>query len=199
MTAMTEKPRRKPFRSLRNDETELWSAFTRAIKPLKPRKSANMSFAPPALEPPQPAAAKPGSRAPVQRPAARPVPPPLPLAGFDRRLKRRIARGIADIDGRIDLHGFTEQHAYDALAAFLRRSASEGARVVLVITGKGTERGPAGSQRGVLRRQVPHWLASPPFRPHVLSFEPAHVGHGGEGALYVRLRRALRPDTRSQF
>lgn len=60
------------------------------------------------------------------------------------------------------------------------------ARLVLVITGKGAR---GEGERGVLKRQVPHWLALPEFRTLVVGFENAHITHGGEGALYVRLRR----------
>lgn len=191
MTSGLEKPRRTLWRGLRNDETELWAAVTRMIRPLKPHPVAEAPRHRPATEPPRPADAKPASRAAVAPSVARSVAPPL--ARFDRRLKRRIARGTADIDDRIDLHGLNERDAYEALIAFLRRAVAQRARVVLVITGKGTQPGPAGGQRGVLRRQVPHWLATQPLRAHVLSIEQAHVGHGGEGALYVRLRRPLQP------
>jgi DNA-nicking Smr family endonuclease len=60
---------------------------------------------------------------------------------------------------------------------------------VLVITGKGKRGEGDERERGVLRRQVPHWLAQPEFRDLVIGFEDAHVAHGGEGALYVRVRR----------
>ena len=73
------------------------------------------------------------------------------------------------------------------LRAFLRDAHANGHRTVLVITGKGKLG--AESDRGVLRRQVPQWLALPEFRALVVGFEEAHIGHGGEGALYVRLRR----------
>ena len=81
--------------------------------------------------------------------------------------------------------GLTQAEAHEALLRFLRRAQAEGAKFVLVITGKG---GPGGD-RGVLRRQVPLWLALPELRACVLGFDVAHVGHGGEGALYVRLRK----------
>ena len=71
---------------------------------------------------------------------------------------------------------------------FLRRAQSDGAKFVLVITGKGGRSG--DPDRGVLRRQVPLWLQLPELRDIVVGFEEAHVGHGGEGALYVRLRKA---------
>jgi DNA-nicking Smr family endonuclease len=81
----------------------------------------------------------------------------------------------------------TQDRAHRALLSFLRRAQADGARVVLVITGKGA-RGPA-SEPGVLRRAVPQWLALPEFRSLVVGYEIAHVTHGGEGALYVRVRR----------
>jgi DNA-nicking Smr family endonuclease len=76
--------------------------------------------------------------------------------------------------------------AHTALVHFLRRAQRHGGRFVLVITGKGTRAG----ERGVLRRQVPLWLGLPDLRDVVVGFEEAHAAHGGEGALYVRLRRA---------
>jgi DNA-nicking Smr family endonuclease len=60
------------------------------------------------------------------------------------------------------------------------------ARLVLVITGKG---GRSAGERGVLKRYVPQWLNLPEFRTLVIGFEEAHIAHGGEGALYVRVRR----------
>jgi DNA-nicking Smr family endonuclease len=116
----------------------------------------------------------------------RPVVPPL--APLDRRFKQKLARGSEPIDGRVDLHGLTQAEAHDLLARFLRTASAQGARVVLVITGKGGGAGSVG-ERGVLRRQVPLWLRTPALRDHVVGFAAAHVGHGGEGALYVRLRR----------
>jgi DNA-nicking Smr family endonuclease len=79
------------------------------------------------------------------------------------------------------------------LGAFLRRSQAEGAKLVLVITGKGaaaSAHGPGLSdERGVLRRMVPHWLRMADLRGVVMGFEEASLRHGGGGALYVRLRR----------
>ena len=82
----------------------------------------------------------------------------------------------------------TQTRAHRALSGFLQRAHSEGLTFVLIITGKG--RMGAESERGVLRRQVPQWLSLPEFRALVVGFEEAHTGHGGEGALYVRIRRS---------
>jgi DNA-nicking Smr family endonuclease len=86
----------------------------------------------------------------------------------------------------------TQAEAHQALRGFLRHSQAHGARLVIVVTGKGGapgELGPHGGERGVLRRLAPHWLREPDLRPVVLGFEEAGRAHGGSGALYVRLRR----------
>jgi len=111
------------------------------------------------------------------------------LEPFDRRLKQRLARGTEPIDARIDLHGKTQSEAHAALISFLRKAQSDGAKFVLVITGKGGGARDDWSERGVLKRQVPQWLKLPQFRGYVLGFEDAHLGHGGAGALYVRIKR----------
>lgn len=117
---------------------------------------------------------------------------PPSLSRLDQRTKRRLVRGSIPIDERLDLHGYTEAAAHSLLRGFLITARSRGARVVLVITGKGQgpgkdHRGP--HERGILRRAVPHWLADPSLRDVVLGFEEAHLAHGGAGAIYVRLRR----------
>src|SRR5262249_53904162 len=90
---------------------------------------------------------------------------------------------------RIDLHGKTQSEAHAALLSFLRKAQSDGAKFVLVITGKGGGARDDWSERGVLKRQVPQWLKLPEFRGYVVGFEDAHIGHGGAGALYVRIKR----------
>jgi DNA-nicking Smr family endonuclease len=108
---------------------------------------------------------------------------------IERRLKQRLGRGSQDIDARIDLHGRTQSQAHAALLRFVQKCQTDGARIVLVITGKGGSADDFASERGVLKRQVPLWLQLPEFRSYVLAVEEAHSGHGGAGALYVRLRR----------
>ena len=176
-------------RGLSDDERALWDTVTRAIAPLRKRRARNKA---PDTEPASsaPAPARP-ARVVVTPPAPksiqRPVPPPL--APLGRRMRSKLARGSEAIDARIDLHGMTQADAHSALAHFLRRAQHDGARVVLVITGKGARPGGEGSERGVLKRQVPLWLESGELRPFVIGFESAGMGHGGTGALYVRVRR----------
>lgn len=87
------------------------------------------------------------------------------------------------LEGRLDLHGMSQDLARAALSAFVLRGHGEGRRAILVITGKGA------SGDGVLRRRVPEWLAEPPLRPLIAGLTQAHRRHGGTGALYVTLRR----------
>ena len=172
-------------RDLSDEERALWSSLARSITPLRTLREPDKS-APPA-EKPAPRPVKPAN----VRIEAAPPKKSLPLAPLDRRLKQRVARGREPIDARIDLHGMTQSEAHRSLLSFLQRAQADGARIVLVVTGKGAsgQRGEPAIERGVLKRQVPNWLSLPEFRSFVLGFEDAHIGHGGQGALYVRVRR----------
>jgi DNA-nicking Smr family endonuclease len=180
--------RRRP---LSEDEHALWTGFTRSIKPLQRvrslAKSAGAAMLSTADAKAQPVST-PRSSADQEKPPAARKPPPL--APLERRFKQRVARGRDLIDARLDLHGFTQREAHAALLRFLRAAQADGARVALIVTGKGRGKGAAAHERGVLRRQVPMWLSTPEFRSLVVGFDDAHIGHGGDGALYVRLRRA---------
>ena len=168
-------------RSLSDDERVLWSTITRSIAPLKGRKRAEDA-----------AEIAPAETRSTARPAASPAatPPrrttPPPLAPIDRRTKQRLARGATEIGGRLDLHGLTQAEAHAALARFLHGAQARDVKVVLVITGKG---GSDGEGRGVLKRQVPMWLEGAELRSLVIGYDNAGIGHGGAGALYVRVRR----------
>jgi len=159
-------------RTLTREEKALWAHIQRSVAPFPGRR---LEPAPADPQPPSP-----------------PVFSPPPLVAMDRRALRKVKSGRRDIDGVLDLHGMTQSAAHDALNRFLHRKQREGASLVVVITGKGA----GGSafdpdrERGVLRRMAPHWLRMPDLRPLVLGFEAAAAHHGGDGALYVRLRRA---------
>ena len=185
----------------------IWEAATETLDPLKKRKGRVHE----AVE-----RAKAGKAPNITGPAVKrlaglqhrlselqPLPAPQkkkppPLADFDAKHARRIGTGKSVIDRRIDLHGMRQSEAHGALRRFLFGCHADGLRMVLVITGKGgppvrdadsrshwSER----EERGVLKRNVPHWLAEPELRAIVVSFTTAAVRHGGEGALYVHLRR----------
>lgn len=113
--------------------------------------------------------------------------PMPPASGLERRERIGLSRGTLPIESRIDLHGMRQVDAHSALIGFLMRARQAGHARVLVVTGKGSDE--PFSERGVLRRAVPHWLRGGELRALVLGFEEAARHHGGAGALYVRLRR----------
>ena len=87
----------------------------------------------------------------------------------------------------------TQKQAHAALLHFLTQAQAQDAKLALVVTGKGIGGAVgAASERGVLRRQVPLWLSLPESRRLIVSFQQAHASQGGEGALYLRLRRRPR-------
>jgi DNA-nicking Smr family endonuclease len=201
-------------RRLTEEEAELWAYVTRdakglrrrrrkaAIKPTTGDSKEDEAASPPAAVrdagPPPPSKAAGGpSRAPASvRPADGPLPlSPPPLAAFDWRQARRLAKGREEIEARLDLHGRRQHEAHAALRSFLYGCRARGFRHVLVITGKGGRRAESangwrsGEDRGVLRRLAPEWLREPEFREIVVSFTESHERHGGEGALYIKLRR----------
>ncbi len=188
MTGAGEPPEPRRRRELSAEERALWHGVARSVRPLRaPVRREAETRGPDTVAPAARTAHKAKAIKLVEPPrVVRPSPPPL--AVLARREKLKLARGRVGIDARIDLHGMTQAEAHMRLVRFLRRAQSDGAKFVLVITGKGARAG--DPDRGVLRRQVPHWLQLPDLRDAVVGFEEAHVAHGGEGALYVRLRRA---------
>ncbi|MFT4134572.1 Smr/MutS family protein [Labrys sp. (in: a-proteobacteria)] len=187
-------------KGLSAEDSELWAFVTREVIPLKRRRRKLAKAATKAADTlPEPAApqvkpaVKPKSAA--SRPAKPPAAPPIPpIAPIDKRERRQVVRGTRAIDARIDLHGMRQAEAHGALRGFLAIAQMRGYSMVLVITGKGGggDMTFSGDERGVLRRVVPQWLRMPDLRPLILGFEEAHHGHGGSGALYVRLRRIRR-------
>lgn len=201
---------RRP-RGLTPGERALWEAHARRYRPLgaQPPAAASPDPPPPPVKAPPPAPAPPAPKAVVPippfrvgeraramgsaaKPSAAPAAPPAPIPA-DRRARRALARGRLSPEARLDLHGMTLDRAHPALLRFVARAHTEGLRLVLVITGKGRageeDLDPVARPRGVLRRQVPDWLSQPPLSGIVQGMAPAHRRHGGEGALYVRLRR----------
>ena len=112
---------------------------------------------------------------------------------MDTKAYVKLKRGKLVPEGRIDLHGMTLAQAHPSLIGFILSAAAAQKRLVLVITGKGKLRddfAPMPARQGILRHQVPQWLAMPPMGPLVMQIAPAHISHGGEGAYYVYLRKS---------
>lgn len=179
---------RRGERKLTGEDRILWAKVAKSVTPM-PGRAADFD------EPEEPAApAAPVATQPPPGPAQPRVPgsgpPPAgatsqPARGLDRPTRAKLAKGRLAIEGKVDLHGLTQGEAHSLLLSFLRRAHADGRRHVLVVTGKGASLG----SDGVLRRAVPCWFATPPFRALVGAHEPAARHHGGTGALYVRLRR----------
>lgn len=175
-------------RPLTREDRRLWDRLERTLDKTRARSSepevadepAPEGKAPPRfVKPPKPPVAPTVARASTPRPA--PVSAPHEL---EPRRQRRLARERDPIDARIDLHGLSRFQAQDALTAFLLTAQARGYRAVLVVTGKGSRGTP-----GVIRSSVADWIAHPPLRLIVSGVSNAHRRHGGEGALYVTLRR----------
>ncbi|SOE16966.1 DNA-nicking Smr family endonuclease [Hoeflea halophila] len=170
---------------LSHEDRIIWARVARTVDPFPGKKipeddwfavetPANEKLSPPSRP------VRPVTPGPAVKPAVRQQPHPI-----EKPVIRKLARGRLPIDGRIDLHGLTQSEAHNLLFGFLARAHERGLRHVLVITGKGASRG----SEGALKRVVPVWLAKPEFRFLISGYEDAARGHGGEGALYIRLRR----------
>lgn len=201
--------------ALSDEERTLWEHAARGLKPLRGKKlrvsdaredlSRGTAASP---REPEKGKAQSGTRR-TERHPAKPekVTAPPPLSDVDRRKARRIGTGRIDIEARIDLHGMRQSEAHAALRRFLKAAYAAERRWMLVITGKGTAlrrgveeeteaaSGYGEAERGVLRRNVPRWLAEPELRSIVVGYTAAAIRHGGAGALYVQLRRRNRSKT----
>jgi len=166
---------RRAQRSLSESERALWHGAVRDTSPLRGKT-------------PPPPSASPETPPVSNVPATPPQRAPHALGtGLDRRSAERLRRGKRPVEARLDLHGMTQAEAHAALERFITRAAADGLRVVLVITGKGRPEEVGGT--GILQRAVPRWLAEPALAAQVLAIAPARPVHGGDGALYVLLRR----------
>ncbi|MEL7544218.1 MAG: Smr/MutS family protein [Pseudomonadota bacterium] len=216
-----EKPMPSRGRPLHPEESRIWRQVTDSVTPLSDRAitSPGDDFAemmrqhdlsPPArpVRSGQPAGGEsvPATRRQMLPPAA--SQPVASLGTFESKRFRQLSRGSVGIDATLDLHGLRQHEAHGALRRFLVQAQARGARYVTVITGKGSRAGDnreetdtwgtwgAPRERGVLRRVVRQWLEDAEFRSLVVSYTTAPRHHGGEGALYVHVRRGNKPTQR---
>lgn len=193
---------RRP-RHLSSEERALWDRVAERAKPLGPKDTAPQPVPPkpkPTPRPTPPHMPLPDFEVGQHASAARPHDIMRPLVdrlaalpvNMDNKSFTKMKRGKIHPEARIDLHGLTLAEAHPELQSFILGSHAMGRRLVLVITGKGKDRddgGPIPTRHGVLRHQVPQWLALPPLRQVILQITPAHLKHGGHGAYYVYLKR----------
>lgn len=213
---MTQKKTNKRHRTVNEDEKTLWEVFTRDVKPLrrKKRKGGDAVFVPEDEETHSsdtaiswPDKLSENIEQSEQNRAARNLPSarnadrgpqiknralddlkPGITHGIDRSTANKFQKGKMQIDGRIDLHGMTQEVAHNALNSFIEESWRAGKRCVLVITGKGSRPDEYG-RTGLLRQRTPQWLSAPRLRTRILAINQAQIQHGGSGAFYVLLKR----------
>jgi DNA-nicking Smr family endonuclease len=184
-------------RRLGPDEQALWGrviADVRPLKPVPPGPTASLAATESAPAPATKVVRRPArpvptaGPAPLARPAAA-VPGETLDGGWDRRLRR----GMASPDMVIDLHGYTLAQAHGVLETGLAQALAQGARMMLLVTGKPPKvRGSALDRpgRGAIRAVIGDWLTGSAHAARIAAVRNAHPRHGGAGALYVILRRA---------
>lgn len=194
--------KRRDRSGLSTEDEALWAHVTDSVTRIKLKRRVSRAVADESE-----GEARPKRSAPVLHPHAHVKPVhqvspvvaarAIPQAPIEPRKAKRVARGRDEIEARIDLHGMRQSEAHGALRGFLHRAFHNGCRMVLVITGKGRDADEdrhapfdmfQDRDRGVLRRNVPRWLAEPDMRAIVVGYASAHVRHGGDGAFYVQLR-----------
>ncbi|PTQ61077.1 DNA-nicking Smr family endonuclease [Sphingomonas aurantiaca] len=208
--------RKMAGRPLNPDEAQLWARVMASVRPMRAVAVRIPERAPPLPPPPKPLigpngkvippppapmgrvkplvrtvvtpfASRPGAKPGVApRAAARPITANTLDGGWDKRL----TRGAVIPDSSIDLHGHTLASAHTMLDVGLGRAIARGDRVLLLVTGKPprpeSERPHA---RGAIRSAVTDWLAGSRHADSIAAVRGAHPRHGGQGALYIVLRR----------
>ena len=186
-------------RRLDPDESALWKKVAATVKPLAKAKAPLAPAAPPAVSPPKPTPRSMAAPAAAPRAPAK-LPPPRrthQAATLDGHWDRRLRKGLVRPDLSIDLHGHTLASAQALLDDAIGRALMRGARVLLVVAGRlrpGADRLPQmhgdPRPRGAIRASLPNWLAFSPHADQIVALRPAHISHGGAGAVYVILRRS---------
>lgn len=182
-------------RGLDPEEAELWAKVARTVTPMRGRKQpARPELPEKRLLMPKvpPAVRKPAQTAPASPPPRPAEVRPLDRHGLDGGWERRLAKGALQPEFTLDLHGATLDAAHARLDHGLSQALAQGARVLLLITGRARPvEGPAdrGSRRGAIRAKFLDWLTLGPHASRIAAVRPAHPRHGGAGAVYVILRR----------
>ena len=191
---------RRPPPDLTTEDRRIWARVSGSVTPPKTRKAARVTpgailpdepLKPETIKSPRPPVlGKPKVSTKIRNAApaapARTTPPPAPRSApeeLEPRRQRRLSRERDPIEASIDLHGFGRFEAEDQLRAFLMQSHARGLRAVLVVTGQGRRGG------GIIRASIHEWLQGHALRGVVSGFAMAHRRHGGDGAIYVTLKR----------
>jgi len=193
---MTEKEtKNQTDKQKKNDDAWLWGEATKDVQPLSASQKGEYN----ALKGAQAqlsSAKKPNHSEKFAENSTPQINQKLNMQGsaeMDKRTARRLKRGKFSIDARLDLHGFSQAQAYDAINSFIPNMYHQGKRCILIITGKGASksgRTPLENYKpGVLKQKTPGWLNEGHLQQYILKVQDARPEHGGAGALYVLLRR----------
>ncbi len=176
-------------RGLSPDEAALWARLASTVTPLT--GSARKALLPAVkvavrAGPVAEAAPATATRAPVLSQHR-----PIGAHGLDTNWDRKLAKGQMAPDFTLDLHGCTLDAAHSRLLHGLTQAKTMGARLVLLVTGKPRPADPADrtNRRGAIRAKVIDWLAASEHAADIAAIRGAHPRHGGQGALYIVLRR----------
>lgn len=184
-------------RGLSLEEQAAWSRLASTVTPLEPRRVARPVVAVPELPKAiiaRPAAPAPRGRVPAPLQPKKITPPPAPIdraGGLDTSWERKLKSARIDPDFTLDLHGHTLDAAHVRLDRGLAQAKAMGARLVLVVTGKSrpVDAADRGTKRGAIRAKILDWLAIGPHGSDIAAVRGAHRRHGGDGAIYIVLRR----------
>ncbi|WP_232491492.1 Smr/MutS family protein [Novosphingobium kaempferiae] len=189
-------PGRGQGRRLTTEEKAVWALVARTVKPLDPkRKKEPQPVEAPVVEvvPPLPVPKKVRGRVPPPLPPKPAAPKPradVPV-NLDGSWEKRISKGTLVPDFSLDLHGSNLDQAYLRLMHGLLQAKAMGARVVLIVTGKSrpVDAADRGSARGAIRAKIADWLAASEHASDIVAIRGAHRRHGGQGAIYVVLKK----------
>ena len=190
-------------RGLSAEEAAAWAKLAHSVTPIEGRKLPPMAAAPtPGVGSPTTAPVEPapqhaqGRSGPKTRPGRTPRSTTAPARkppdpGLDGHWDRRLKSGAIAPDFTLDLHGHTLNSAHARLDSGLAQARAMDARVVLLIAGKSRPVDPAdrGQKRGAIRAKILDWLAAGPHGDAISAIRKAHRRHGGDGALYLILKR----------
>ena len=190
---------RRPPPDLTTEDRRIWARVSGSVTPPKARKAARVTpgailpdepLKPETIKAPRPPiVGKPKTSTKIRATSAvsaKTPPAPAPRSvpeELEPRRQRRLSRERDPIEATIDLHGFGRFEAEDQLRAFLSQSQARGFKAVLVVTGQGRRGG------GIIRASIHEWLQGHALRGVVSGFAMAHRRHGGDGAIYVTLKR----------
>lgn len=176
-------------RGLTAEESAAWEKLAATVQPLHPRKPVPPIATIVSVEKPMPKAKTPPPATPKQK--APPVLSQPKPQGLDSHWDRRLKAGTLQPELTLDLHGHNLDAAYDRLMSGIAQARAMGARTILLVTGKSrpVEAADRAERRGAIRAKVLDWLAASSHHSAIAAVRRAHQRHGGDGALYIVLRR----------